>query len=101
MDIVVIIFILGMIAILIFKKPIYVIYYIAMVDILFRVLAFLAANLPIKVTYSFINKYFPISLNSMISIYSSGIFTTVLNWLLIIVYVIFEYYLIKMFLKKK
>lgn len=101
MDVVVIIFVLGALAVMIFKKFSSVVYYIGIVDILFRVLAFVANNLPIDFISDFLHKYVPSSISNIIHIYSSGIFTTVLMWLLVVIYAILDYYLIKIFLKKK
>lgn len=101
MDVVVIIFVLGALAVMIFKKFSSVVYYFGIVDILFRVLAFIASNLPVAFISDFLHKYFPSSIPNIISLYSSGIFTTVLMWLLVIIYAILDYYLIRIFLKKK
>ena len=101
MDIIVIIFILGAVAVMIFKKLNSFVYYIAMADILLRVINFMGDNIPIKVFTDFINKYFPSSLTDVINSYTSGLFATVLLWLLVAVYIMFLYYSIKVFLRKK
>ena len=101
MDVVVIIFVLGAVAVMIFKKFNNLVYYIAFMDILFRVLAFIADNIPIDMISDLLSNYFPNSVSNVIDVYSSGIFTTVLIWLLVIIYIILDYYLIRLFLKKK
>ena len=101
MDVVVIIFVLGALAILIFKKqPKSIVYYITIMDMFFRILSFISSNIPIKVISNFINKYIPTSVNNIVESYTSGIFTTVLLWLLVVVYIIFLVSTVKIFLKK-
>ncbi len=101
MDIVVIILVVGAIAVLIFKRFSSVVYYIGIIDILLRILNFIANNTPFKFINDFINSYFPDSISNIIEMYSSGIFTTVLLWSLCIIYIILLFYLIRTFFKKK
>ena len=101
MDIVVIVLVIAAIAVMIFKKFSSVIYYIGIVDIFLRILDFIANNIPVPVVSNFINSYFPNSVSHIIDMYSSGIFTTVLLWLLCVVYIILLFYLVRIFWKKK
>ena len=101
MDIVVIVLVVTAIAVMIFKKFSSIVYYIGIVDIFLRILDFIANNIPVSVVSNFINNYFPNSINHIIEMYSSGIFTTVLLWLLCIVYIILLFYLVRIFWKKK
>ncbi|MBE6149187.1 MAG: hypothetical protein E7170_00505 [Firmicutes bacterium] len=101
MDIVLIIIVLGAVLVMIFKKFSSFVYYIAMTDIFLRILAFIAANLPLTFLTNFLNTYFPKSIPNIIDIYSSGIFQTVFMWLLLIIYCIFDFYIARTFLKKK
>lgn len=101
MDIVVIVLVLGALAVMIFKRFNYLVYYVGIVDIFLRVLTFIANNIQIKVVSEFVNKYFPNSITSIMNSYSSGIINTVLQWLLVIIYIFLIYYLVKIFLKKK
>ena len=101
MDVVVIIIVILALAVMIFKKFSNVVYYIGIVDIFLRVLSFIAANIPIKEISNFIYTYFPSSVPSIIDMYSSGIFNTILMWLLCVLYILLDVYLIKIFWKKK
>jgi len=101
MDIVLIIIVLAAVLVMIFKKFSSFVYYIAMVDIFLRILAFIAANVPLRFLSNFLNAYFPKSIPHIIDIYSSGIFQTVFIWLLLIVYCIFDFYIFRTFFKKK
>lgn len=100
MDVIVIILVLVAVAVMIFRKFSSVVYYVCLVDIFLRILAFLSDNIPIKFLSNFINTYFPRSVNHIIEIYTSGIFTTVLIWVMVILYIILDYYLIRTFWKK-
>lgn len=101
MDIVVIILVIAAVAVMIFKKFSSFVYYVAIVDIFLRLIAFLAAHLPISVIANFLATYFPNSVEGIIRAYSSGIFETVLLWLLFALYCIFEFYIVRIFFKKK
>ena len=101
MDIVLIIIVLGAVLVMIFKKFNSFVYYVGMVDIFLRILAFISANLPLDFLSNFISTYFPKSLTNIIEIYSSGIFEIVLSWLLLIVYCVFDFYIARIFFKKK
>ena len=101
MDIVLIVIVLAGVLVMIFKKFSSFVYYIAMVDIFLRILAFIAANVPVAFLTNFLNAYFPKSIPNIIDIYSSGIFQTVFMWLLLIVYCIFDFYIVRTFFKKK
>lgn len=101
MDVVVIVLVLGALAVMLFKKPICVVYYIIIIDILLKILSFFSNNIPIKEVQSFLDKFFPDNINGIINLYSTGIFNSVLSWLLIIIYIIFLYKIVQLFLGKK
>lgn len=101
MDIVVIVIVLGALAVLFFKKFKHFIYYIAMIDIFLRVVYFIGTNIPVTAINDFIMTYLPSSIPGIIRVYSSGIFETVLLWIVVILYGIFDYYLFRIFLKQK
>ena len=101
MDIVLIIIVIGAVLVMIFKKFSSFVYYVALIDIFLRILAFISANLPLAFLSNFLNAYFPKSIPNIIQIYSSGIFETVFMWLLLIVYCIFDFYIARTFFKKK
>jgi len=99
MEIVVVIIVLGGLAVLIFKRLEFFVFYIAIVDIFLRIVSFIGDNIP--VINEFLSKIFPSSIGNIIRTYSSGIFETVLLWLLVVVYSIFLFYSIRKFIKKK
>lgn len=100
MDVIVIILVLIAVAVMIFRKFSSFVYYICLVDIFLRILSFLANNLPINFIRNFLATYFPSSITHIIEMYTSGIFTTVLIWILVLLYGILDFYLIRTFWKK-
>ena len=101
MNVVIIVLVVGALAVLIFKKFSNIVYYIGIVDIFLRILSFIAENIPVKEISNFIYTYFPSSVPSIINMYSSGIFNTILMWVLCVVYILLDIYLIKIFWKKR
>ncbi len=100
MDLVILIIILAII-VLIFKKFSSFVYFTVIIDLFLRILHQISAMLGIVEISSFVNKYIPASIPAILSKYSTGIFLTILIWGYIIIYIIFEVYIIKTFMKKK
>lgn len=102
MDIVLILLVILIIVVgLFFKDFKSVVYFLGIVEIFFRLVHKIASLLGIKEFSYFINKYIPNSLEGVIDAYSSGILNTVLIWILVLLFVYFEWYLIKYWVKKK
>lgn len=100
MDLVILIIILAII-VLIFKKFSSFVYFTVIIDLFLRILHQISSMLAIAEISSFVNKYIPASIPAILSKYSTGIFLTILIWGYIIIYIIFEVYIIKTFMKKK
>ena len=100
MDIIVIILVILAVIVMIFKKFSSFVYYVCLVDIFLRILDFLANNIPLDFLSNFLNTYFPNSINHIIEMYTSGIFTTVLMWIMVLLYGILDFYLLRTFWKK-
>ena len=78
-----------------------VVYFIGILDILFRLLHKLIDLINISNLTELIETYIPNSIEAIIDYYSSGILNTVLIWVLFLLYCYFVFYLIKYWLKKK
>lgn len=100
MDLVILFVLIG-IVIFIFKKFSSFIYFIAIIDILLRIIAFIKLQISNYEIYTFLNKYFPASIPGILNRYSTGILNTILIWLYVIAMMIFEYYIIRTFIRKK
>jgi len=88
-------------AIIIFRKLEGVVYSIAIADIFLRILTFIKQNITSQEMYTFLNDNVPLSIVNIIDKYTSGLLNECLIWGYVIVFVIFEFYIIKALLKKK
>lgn len=84
-----------------FRKFSSVVYFIAIVEILLRILTFFKNNIPLPDVSSLINKYIPENIPSILARYFNGILYTILVWIFIIIMIIFLVYIIRTFWKKK
>ena len=102
MDILLILLVVAIIIVAIFFKDFKsVVFFLGIIEVFFRLVHRIALLLEIGEFSSFVNKYIPSSLEGIIDTYSSGILNTVLLWILIFLFVYFEWYLIKYWVKKK
>lgn len=93
--------ILMVVVIMFFKRFSSFVFFIAVFDIFFRILTFIKLNIPLADVAAIMDKYIPTGILGIISRYSSGIFTTILNWAYVIIMMIFWFYVTKIFFKKK
>ncbi len=96
-----ILFILAAIVIFFFKKFSSFIYFVASVDMLLRILAFIKVNVPVPELKALIGRYFPESIPAIIDKYTDGIFYTIFIWVYAIIFMIFLFYTMRIFFKKK
>lgn len=84
-----------------FRKLESVVYLIAIIDIFLRILTTIKNNISSTEIYTFLNNYIPSSVPNIIDRHTSGLFNEVILWIYLFVMIIFEYYLIKYFIKKR
>ena len=77
------------------------VYYIASLDIFFRILTFVKNNLGVEEISAFISKYFPESIPNIIYKYTDGIVTTILMWIYVAMFAVFLFYTVKILWKKR
>jgi len=79
------------------------IYSVVAVDILFRLLHFLADHVPVEELSNLINKYIPTDVIGMISRYvgMTGFLYTILIWIMFIIYSICLFYIIRILVRRK
>ena len=87
--------------IIFFRKFSNVVYIICIIDIFLRILNKLDLLLEVPEFSNLVNKYFHSSMQNIINSYSSGIINTILSWILLGIYVVFLFYVIRTFFRKK
>ena len=92
--------ILLLVVIFFFKRVSNTVFFVAIVDISLRILTFIKNN-TFKEIKTFIAKYFPENIPSIIAKYAKGALYTVLVWIYVILMAMFLYYVIKIFIKRK
>ena len=92
--------ILLIIVIFFFKRLSNTVFFVAIFDILLRILTFIRDN-TFKEIKDFIGKYFPENIPSIIGKYAKGDLYTILVWVYVILMIIFLYYVIRIFIKRK
>ncbi len=99
----IILLILLIIVVMFFKRFSSFVFFIAIVDIFLRILAFIKHNIPARDVAALIGKYLPESVFDIINKYTSnmGIVNDILKWCFVGIMCIFLFYITKIFLKKK
>ncbi len=77
------------------------VYFIASLDIFFRILTFIKNNLGVKEISEFIGKYFPESIPAVIYKYTDGVVSDILVWIYVIMFVVFLFYTVQILWKKR
>ena len=78
------------------------VYLMVSLDILYRLLHFIADNVKVAELTALIEKYIPENMVDLISNYigTSGIFYTILIWFMFVIYCVFLFYVIRTLVKK-
>lgn len=97
----IILLVLLAIVIMIFRRFDAFVFAMAIIDIFLRIIAFIQTQVPDQEIASILNRYFPDSLPAIISGYASGIVFTIFMWIYVCLYIAFEYYIIRSFLKRR
>lgn len=81
-----------------FSKTVYA---VAIIDIFLRLLYYISANIGIPGFYTWVRRIFPESIPGLLDNYMRGIVLTVFVWIYVGFMVIFLFYVIRTFLRKK
>ena len=88
--------------ILFFRRFSSFVYLICAIDILYRLLHFLADNLGVSELTALINKYVPGSVANMIGNYvGEGLIYTIVLWIMFGLYCILLFYIVRILVKRK
>lgn len=102
MDLVILVVLL-LIVVFFFKSFDSFVYFMALVDIFLRILSFITVEFGtyIPEVANWIKTYIPSSIKAIIDSYSTDIFNTILTIGYVVIFILFEYYVIKYFFKKR
>lgn len=93
--------VLCVIVVMFFKRFSSFVFFIAIFDIFFRILAFIKENIPLQDVAAVMDKYLPTGILGIIHQYTSGIFATILSWCYVVLMMIFLFYITRIFISKK
>lgn len=77
------------------------VYAVAVTDIFFRIVTYLKIRLTSGSLYEFIDKNIPSCIPNVIEKYTNYEFNIVLTWAYVILMIVFEFYAIRTFMKKR
>ena len=97
----IVIAILVVAVVLFFRKFSSFVYFVAILDMLLRILTFIKNNVGLPDVSALIGKYVPASIPALIGKYTDGVIYTILMWCFVIIMAIFLGYTIRIFWKKK
>lgn len=83
-----------------FKKFDSYIYAFGIVDIIFRIFFFIRTHIDVPIINNILG-YLPSSIAGLVEKYTSGTVELILLWLIVVLYILFEYHIIKFFAKKR
>ena len=78
-----------------------VIYAFAITDIFLRLMAFVKYHIPAKDVSNIINKYLPESIPNIMAKYTNGTLYQILLWVYFAIMVVFLFYIVRTFIRKK
>ena len=93
--------ILLVLVVMFFKRFSSFVFFVAIFDILLRILTFIKNNIGMVDISMIIGKYIPSGILGIIAKYTDGIVTTILNWGYVGIMTIFLFYITKIFIHKK
>ena len=77
------------------------VYAIALIDIFFRLIHYISANIGIKGFYGWVRSIFPSSIPGLLDNYMNGIVLTIFIWIYVVLMVVFLFYIVRTFIRKK
>ena len=80
------------------SKPVYA---VAIIDIFLRLIHYISKNIGIKGFYPWVKAIFPSSIPDLLAHYMSGVLLTIFEWIYVGVMVIFLFYIVRTFIRKK
>lgn len=101
MNIALIVLLIAMVLVIVFYKDFRAfVYFVVFADIFLRIVSYLKTNIIKDTALSFFD-FVPASIPSIIDSFDLGIFNEILLFIYFIVYIIFEIFIIRLFIKRK
>lgn len=97
----IVLIILIFVVVMFFKRFSSFVFFMAIIDIFLRILAFIKYNIGLPDVAALIGKYLPESIMAIIDKYTNGLFQAILEWAFVIIMIIFLSYIVKIFIHKK
>lgn len=97
----IVLIILILIVVMFFKRFSSFVFFLAIMDILLRILTFIKNHIGLPDVSTLIGKYVPESIPGIIDKYATGTIHIILQWVFVLFMCIFLSYIIKIFIKKK
>lgn len=97
----IVLIILMVLVIVFYKRFTSFVFFMAIVDILLRILTFIKDNIGLKDVSDLIGKYVPGSIFGIVDKYTKGSINILLKWAFVVIMCFFLYYIIRIFIKKK
>ena len=100
MDLIIVILLI-ILTVVFFRRFSNVVYVVCIIDIFLKILDKLDKLLRIPEYSNLVNKYFHNSILDIIGNYTSGIIFTIFSWIILGIYIVFLFYVIRTFFRKK
>jgi len=84
-----------------FRRFSKMVYAVAIIDIFLRLITYISKNIGIPGFYGWVKNIFPNSIPSLLGNYMNGILLTVFIWIYVFFMVVFLFYTLRAFLRKK
>lgn len=97
----IVLIVLILVVVMFFKRFSSFVFFMAIIDIFLRILAFIKDNIGLPDVSALIGKYLPESIFGIINKYCSGTINIILKWAFVVIMVVFLSYIIKIFIHKK
>lgn len=84
-----------------FRRFSKMVYAVAIIDIFLRLIHYISANIGIKGFYGWVRSVFPSSIPGLLDNYMNGIVLTIFIWIYVVLMVVFLFYIVRTFIRKK
>lgn len=84
-----------------FRRFSKMVYAVAIIDIFLRLLNYISLNIGINGFHKWVSAIFPESIPGLLDNYMNGIVLTIFEWIYVVLMVVFLFYIVRAFLRKR